>query len=268
MYGVCGMIIQFLLFPPAARRYGVLNCLKAVTITFPIAYLLTPFTALLPNQLAQQIGIVAIMLVKCWASIFAFPCSTILLTNSASSLRILGTLNGVSTSISALGRASGPAIGGWTFSYGVDHGYVILPWWTLAAFAVLGAIPVWWLVEMEGFGGGGDSGSENDLGEPAEDIQTDDEEVHGLQAMALKGDPPSKDSTEETLATTKDISTKDVLSAKHPVSCKGGPGHDIPSRRLSSPIGFRESVGPGGGSKLSNGLGHSHSGLGSGGTYH
>ena len=264
MYGVCGMIIQFLVFPPAARRYGVLNCLKAVTITFPIAYLLTPFTALLPNQLAQQIGMVAIMLVKCWASIFAFPCSTILLTNSASSLRILGTLNGVSTSISALGRASGPAIGGWTFSYGVDHGYVILPWWTLAAFAVLGAIPVWWLVELEGFGGGGNSDSENDLEEPAEDIQTNDEEVHGSQAMALKVDPPSEDSTEETLATTNDVSF-----TNHPVSCRRGPGHDMPSRRLSSPIGFRESVGPGGGSKLSNGLGHSHSGLGSGGTsYH
>lgn len=134
------MFIQFLLYPPAARRFGVLNCLKAVTMTFPVVYVLTPFTALLPNQSAQQIGMFAIMLMKCWAVIFAFPCSTILLTNSASSLRILGTLNGVSTSVSALGRAAGPAIGGLTFSYGVVKGYVILPWWTLAFFAVLGRL--------------------------------------------------------------------------------------------------------------------------------
>ena len=119
---------------------------------FPLIYLATPFTALMPTASSQQVAMFAIMVIKSFAVVFAFPCITILLTNSAVSQRVLGTLNGVSTSVSALGRAAGPAIGGWTFSLGVDSGYVIFPWWTLAAFAVLGAIPVWWLVEMEGFG--------------------------------------------------------------------------------------------------------------------
>lgn len=83
-----------------------------------------------------------------------------MLTNSAVSLRVLGTLNGVATSVSALGRAAGPAIGGSTFSWGVDVGYVVVPWWTLAVLAALGAVPVWWLVEMEGFGGEADAGNE------------------------------------------------------------------------------------------------------------
>lgn len=168
------MFIQFLVFPPIVRKYGALNCLKAVTMAYPTAYILTPFAALLPTQLTQQIGLFAIMLIKCWVTIFAFPCSTILLTNSAPSLRLLGTLNGVSTSLSALGRAAGPAIGGLTFSWGVDWGYVILPWWTLAFFSILGAIPVWWLIEMDGFGAEKTSNFEE------EDAEGDDDLHHAL----------------------------------------------------------------------------------------
>ena len=129
---------------------------------FPIVYVATPFTALMPTALSQQIAMFIVMVFKCFAVVFAFPCTTVLLTNSAVSLRILGTLNGVSTSISALGRAAGPAIGGWTFSIGVEKGYIILPWWALAACAVLGALPVWWLVEQDGFGGNGDDSSDTD----------------------------------------------------------------------------------------------------------
>ncbi|MCJ1269927.1 hypothetical protein MMC22_009820 [Lobaria immixta] len=162
LYGICGMSIQFLIFPAVARRFGVLNSLKLTCVLFPISYLLTPFSVLLPTPLTQQIVIFLILLLKCWAVIFAFPCMGILLTNSAVSLRVLGTLNGVATSISAVGRAIGPAIEGWTFSVGLNHGYVILPWWTLSAIAALGAIPVWYLVEMEGFATDDNADPEND----------------------------------------------------------------------------------------------------------
>ncbi|SLM34019.1 mfs general substrate transporter [Lasallia pustulata] len=171
-YGIAGMLIQFLAFPPLARRHGVLRCLKYCSLTFPLIYLILPFTALLPTPLTQQLGVFVIMLCKCWCSIFSFPCTTILLTNSAVSLRVLGTLNGVATSVSAIGRAAGPAIGGATFSWGVKRGYVILPWWTLALLAALGAVPVFWLVEMEGFGEG-EAGDEED-GEEEEEEQVDD----------------------------------------------------------------------------------------------
>lgn len=145
------MAIQLFVFPSVARRYGVLTCLKITTIIFPITTFLIPFTALLPTSASQQVVISLILMVKSCATIFAFPCSAIMLTNSASTLRVLGRLNGVSTSFCAIGRAIGPAIGGWTFTLGVDIGYVILPWWTLTAIALIGIIPVSQLVEMEGF---------------------------------------------------------------------------------------------------------------------
>ena len=61
-----GMVVQFTLFPLFARRFGVLNCLKACAIAFPIANFLIPFTALLPTLKSQVAGLFAVLLIKCW----------------------------------------------------------------------------------------------------------------------------------------------------------------------------------------------------------
>ena len=178
-YGIYGMTVQFTLFPTCARRFGVLNCLKACAIAFPVANFLIPFTALLPTETTQIAGCFAILLLKCSASIFAFPSSTILLTNSATSLRTLGTLNGFATSFSSIGRALGPFLGGWLFSVGVEAGYVVAPWWMFCAVGIVSAIPVWFLVEGEGFGGDDDHVSDD------EDLE---EEEERLLAEGLEGE--------------------------------------------------------------------------------
>ena len=108
------------------------------------------------------------MLTKLTASIFGFPCCTILLTNSAPSLRVLGTLNGVGTSVSALGRGAGPALAGATFSFGLKRGFVIIPWWTLAVLAGLTAIPTFWIKETDGFKGHEDADEDEEDGDEEE----------------------------------------------------------------------------------------------------
>ena len=195
VYAVAGVFIQFFAFPGIARHYGVLPCLKVVTAMFPIAYIATPFTALLPTPVTQQVGILVVMVFKCWASIFAFPCTTILLTNSAISLRILGTLNGVAVSISAIGRAVGPAIGGFTFTLGVDKGYGIIPWWILGCFGILGAISPWWLVEMKGFGDDDDESDNNKTSQEEAGLQNDPEE--GDSSAILIGTRPLAENGED-----------------------------------------------------------------------
>lgn len=92
-----------------------------------------------------------LLMTKMILGMFAFPCTTILLTNTASSLKILGTLNGVGVSISAIGRAVGPALLGEAFTVGVKLGYVIIPWWMLTALTVVATIPVFWIEETDGF---------------------------------------------------------------------------------------------------------------------
>lgn len=152
IYGTFSMICQFTLFPMITQKYGALNCMRCCTFVFPIVYLVTPFTILLSNPALQQSAVMAVLLVKGFAGVFAFPCITILMTNSAKSLGLLGTLNGVATSLSAIGRAVGPVTCGRVFTWGTKTGYAIAPWWLLSIFAVFGHIATWWLVESQGFG--------------------------------------------------------------------------------------------------------------------
>ncbi|KAL2826792.1 major facilitator superfamily domain-containing protein [Aspergillus cavernicola] len=148
--GIIGMVMQFYVFPTFAKRFGVLNCVKAPTVVSPILYLLTPYIPLVPESM-RNATIFSLVLAKLTCAIFIFPCITILLTNSASSLSILGTLNGVATSVSAIGRAAGPAVLGPIFSLGVRAGYIIIPWWFLSFLSVVAAIPVLWIVESDSF---------------------------------------------------------------------------------------------------------------------
>ncbi|RKF53546.1 putative membrane protein [Erysiphe neolycopersici] len=151
IYGILSCFVQFLLFPPTARRFGVHKCLKACAITFPIIYFITPYSVLIESSLHQQIFITIIMAIKSIAIIFANPCSLILLTNSAKNLTILGTLNGLAVCLASVGRAIGPAICGPTFTWGIKNDYIIAPWWLLSVLAILGAVPIWWIVEEKAF---------------------------------------------------------------------------------------------------------------------
>lgn len=193
------------------------------------------------------------------------------MNNSAVSMRILGTLNGVATSVSAIGRATGPAVAGAMFEVGAVKGWAILPWWVLAAFAVLGAIPVWWLVEMEGFGGPGSASDAEDDEAEGPKVAHSEQGGGGSRPMAI-GSPeaiPGGGEEETDGFALEDeglLSTGDGLSRTVSKSSSAAVG--MPLRRVSSPIGLRTSPGPGG-NRLSNGLGYSRSGFGAGGTsYH
>ena len=260
IYGIFGMSIQFFVFPAVARKYGVLNCLKACTMTFPLAYIATPFTALLPTDTSRQGVMMAIMMVKCFCGIFAFPCSTILLTNSAASLKILGTLNGVATSISALGRAAGPALAGATFTAGVDIGYVVISWWTLALIAIIGAVPVWSLVEMEGFGGSADDDSDDE-----DELDEDDDAKASAVASSHAHLRRNTTSSEDALSDDEVTPESSLLRSSQPSSRR----QSLQLRRVSSPIGLGPGVVPHGARRFSSDLGATRSGLGVGGTtYH
>lgn len=180
------MIVQFSFFPWVAKNFGVLNCTKLVYLIFPILYLITPFTALVPKSI-RNYCVFLLMLTKLTASIFGFPCCTILLTNSAPSLRILGTLNGVGTSVSALGRGAGPALAGATFSFGLKRGFVIIPWWTLAVLAGLTAIPTFWIKETDGFKGHEDTDEDDEEDEEEEEAEAGD--VGGGRSYGTTNEP-------------------------------------------------------------------------------
>jgi len=143
--GLLGMFAQFFVFPPVAKTFGVLRCLRVCAVMFIMVYVVFPFTSLIPSENWQQAVALALIVFKNWLTVFAFPCNAILLTNSSASAKMLGTLNGVETSIAAAGRTIGPALGGIMFVMGVDVGYMVIPWWAIAGVAAGAALPTFWM---------------------------------------------------------------------------------------------------------------------------
>jgi hypothetical protein len=272
--GIIGCVIQFLIFPPTARRFGVLYCFKCCACVFPLICLVTPYTALIVNESAQQAAMFAILIVKNFAIIFATPCSIILLTNSAVSLRILGTLNGFAVSISAVGRAIGPAIGGASFTWGLEHGYMITPWWLLGCISIVGAVPIWYLVEMDGFSKSGDAGSGDDEFSSDEDdgLPSIDEEHRGdiLEGDEVLGWDPRDDVFDAVSGSALDQvpsrrKSEEVIRA-HKIQGGRRRSSTYLDDRISSPIGLRGgSVQLSGDRRLSNELAASNLGHGTGG---
>ncbi|GAB0137861.1 hypothetical protein EsDP_00006114 [Epichloe bromicola] len=150
LYGITCGVVQFILFSPMVTRWGVLNCYKACCIVMPLVYILTPYTSLFGTPTTRLVALSFVLGLKAFSIIVAFPAVIILLTNSCTSLRILGTLNGFVTMFSAFGRAIGPASTGYAFTWGAKHGYIVTAYFFLALMAILGAIPVFWVVEGDG----------------------------------------------------------------------------------------------------------------------
>ena len=123
-------------------------------------------------------------------------------------------------------------------------------------------VPVWWLVETEGFGGVEDSDDEgND--EPELPLSHARQSEDRSTAINIKDDTETTDEADDEFA-TEDEGLLNPHRLSHSVGRSSTDQPRVP-RRMSSPFGMKDSVGPGGGSRLSNGLGQSNSGFGTGG---
>lgn len=137
--GIYSMIATVFVFPIVVRRIGALGLFRLITLSYPILYLTTPYLVLLPASL-RMAGVYAVVIWKCTFATMAYPSNAILLTNSAPSLLMLGTINGVAASTASLSRAFGPTVSGILFSAGLRLGYSGLAWWCSAVIAVAGAV--------------------------------------------------------------------------------------------------------------------------------
>lgn len=115
-----------------------------------------------PTRQTRFAALLVVMFIKAFGVIVAFPSTTILLTNSCTSLRVLGTLNGFATAFSGIGRALGPASTGLAFSWGAEHGYIITAYFFLALIGAIGAIPVFMIVDGDGPSASVDSSDSED----------------------------------------------------------------------------------------------------------
>ena len=163
--GVYSMIAQLLLFPYLVRRFGTLNVFRTVLFLWPLLDFAVPYLVLLPQKM-QVCGIYVCLITKITLHVLAFPSIAIIITNSAPSMLVLGTINGAAASTASLCRAFGPTITGVVHAAGLRTGYSGLAWWASGFICLLGAIESLWMTESKGRLDAPDNDEEIAMAEP------------------------------------------------------------------------------------------------------
>lgn len=146
--GFIGIVLQFLLYPYANGRFGLMRCFRSSLFLFPIAYFLAPYISLLPSTthspepssgLIVWLGIAFVVLLQVAARTFALPASIILLNNSSPHPSVLATIHGLGQADSATFRTIGPIISSYWFGTWLERGVVGMAWWYVAFISAFGA---------------------------------------------------------------------------------------------------------------------------------
>ncbi|KAK6522868.1 hypothetical protein TWF281_002298 [Arthrobotrys megalospora] len=194
---VITMLLQFLLYPPIARHYGSVKLLAASAAIYPFIYFVTPYTLAITSTSGLYTAWSIIILLKSVTGVFAFTSSTILITNTASSIRVLGTLNGFATSTAAMGRAVGPSSFGWMFSLGQKSEWSTIPWVGLTIVAAMMWVWLPKLVEGDGVGGESSSSSDSSDDENEQDGENGAEVIDGERVRSIEIVEPEREEEEE-----------------------------------------------------------------------
>jgi len=143
------MFFQVVVFPAAINRFGTHRLYRFLIFTFAILYVFTPYTVLLPTDGAKLAGLTVLVMLHISFGATTYPSNALLLANSAPSLMVLGSINGVAASMAALCRACGPTVSGWLQSVGLERGVMGVGWWSAALVAALGGIEAIWLQDPD-----------------------------------------------------------------------------------------------------------------------
>ncbi|KAE8366209.1 hypothetical protein BDV27DRAFT_171071 [Aspergillus caelatus] len=149
--GFIGLPLQIFIYPRVQSRLGTLTSFRAFLPFSPLAYTLMPFIVLIPRYpwLVWPAFTVVVGL-QVVSRTFALPAAIILVNNSVTDPRVLGTIHGVAQSIASGARTLGPLIGGWGLGLGLKYNMVGGIWWALAVEAIVGWFLLWSIYEDKG----------------------------------------------------------------------------------------------------------------------
>lgn len=142
--GTIGITLQLVIYPIINARIGTVRSWRIFLYWFPMAYILIPFLSLIPSTTpppSQKTGpliwiaLTGLLFVVTVARTFAGPASVILVNNCSPHPSVLGTIHGIGQSVSSGARTIGPALGGFLYGQGLEHGCVGAVFWGLAVMA-------------------------------------------------------------------------------------------------------------------------------------
>ena len=147
--GAYAIVSNAFIVAPISKRLGHLRLFQLTAVSYFLLYLVTPYLVLLPDNL-RTVGITAIIVFKNTWSTLAYPSNAVLLANSAPTHLSLGTINGAAASVASLCRSMGPLVSGLLYTFGLQTGYSIIPWWTSGLVTIVGALISFQLTEPRG----------------------------------------------------------------------------------------------------------------------
>ena len=157
--GVIGITLQLAIYPRVNDRWGTIASYRIFVYCFPIAYAIAPYLAVVPSSTGPPapaagvrvwMALCGVLLVQVVARTFVLPATMILVNNCSPHPSVLGTIHGIAQSVGSAARTAGPAVAGWLFGVGLNHGMVGLAWWGLAVVASFGVLTSTWVREGSG----------------------------------------------------------------------------------------------------------------------
>jgi MFS family permease len=157
--GTIGITLQLFLYPIMNARLGTVRSWRIFLYCFPIVYTLMPFLSLIPSTSpppSQKTGLLVwgaltgLLFIQVTGRTFATPASTILINNCSPHPSVLGTIHGIGQSAGSGARTIGPALGGWLYGLGLEHGCVGAVFWALAGMAGLCCVASTFVREGDG----------------------------------------------------------------------------------------------------------------------
>ena len=157
--GIIGITLQLAIYPRVNERWGTIASYRVFVYCFPIAYTIAPYLAAVPSSTKPPapaagarvwIALCGVLFVQVVARTFVLPATMILVNNCSPHPSVLGTIHGIAQSVGSGARTAGPAVAGWLFGVGLNHGVVGLAWWCLAGVASFGVLTSTWVREGTG----------------------------------------------------------------------------------------------------------------------
>lgn len=136
--GIYSLFAQIFLFPFLVKQLSALWTLRLALFIWPPIYFAVPYLILLPSALQMPAAYVA-LLSKITLHVCCFPAINILLANTIPSKNVMGSVNGLASSVASLSRALGPSITGLLHSQGLRSEHSIIAWWALGIVCMIGA---------------------------------------------------------------------------------------------------------------------------------
>ena len=157
--GVIGITLQLAIYPAVNQKWGTLFSYRIFVYWFPVAYALVPYLAVVPSSTQPPapaagvrvwLALTGVLFVQVVARTFVLPATMILINNCSPHPSVLGTVHGIAQSVGSGARTMGPAVAGWLFGVGLNHGVVGLAWWALSGMAMLAVLASRWVREGSG----------------------------------------------------------------------------------------------------------------------